>query len=97
MILALTAAKSPSVWDQPGTPAFLVVFGMGVILYFVFRSLVKHLRKINDAARLEAARLEDQPDGAAKSSAQFGGLEPGSDDRALSDRGKADRGLADRG
>ena len=43
--------------------AFLVVFGMGVILFFVFRSMAKHLRKVNDAARAEAeaeARAEAQ-------------------------------------
>jgi Na+-transporting methylmalonyl-CoA/oxaloacetate decarboxylase gamma subunit len=38
---------------QPGTIGFLVVFGMGVILYFVFRSMSRHLRKVNDAARAE--------------------------------------------
>ena len=53
--LAAAAAKSTSAWDQPGTLAFLVIFGMGVVLYFVFRSLAKQLRKINEAARLEAA------------------------------------------
>jgi len=48
---------------QPGTVAFLVVFGMAVILYFVFRSMSKHLRKVNQMARDEeeaAARAEGQ-------------------------------------
>jgi phosphotransferase system glucose/maltose/N-acetylglucosamine-specific IIC component len=48
---------------QPGTVAFLVVFGMAVILYFVFRSMSKHLRKVNEMARQEAeaqARAEGQ-------------------------------------
>lgn len=54
--LAAAAAKSTSAWDEPGTLGFLVVFGMGIILYFVFRSLSKHLRKINEAARLDASR-----------------------------------------
>lgn len=54
--LAVAVAKSTSAWDQPGTVAFLVVFGMAVILYFVFRSLAKHLRKVNEAARMEAMR-----------------------------------------
>lgn len=58
MELAVAAAKSTSAWDQPGTLGFLVVFGLAVILFFVFRSLGKHLRKINEAARLEAARAE---------------------------------------
>jgi hypothetical protein len=54
--LAAAAAKSTSAWDEPGTLGFLVVFGMGIILYFVFRSLARHLRKINEAARLDASR-----------------------------------------
>ena len=66
MELAAAAAKSPSAWDQPGTIAFLVIFGMGVILYFVFRSLAKHLRKINEAARLEAAKAETMQAGAVQ-------------------------------
>jgi hypothetical protein len=59
-LAAAAAAKSPSAWDQPGTLGFLVVFGMGVILFFVFRSLAKQLRKVNEAARLEA--LQSDPD-----------------------------------
>lgn len=60
-ILALAAAsKSTSAWDQPGTLGFLVVFGLAVILYFVFRSMVKHLRKVNEAARLEAEQQAKQ-------------------------------------
>ncbi|HEX9032005.1 MAG TPA: hypothetical protein VF834_09180 [Streptosporangiaceae bacterium] len=63
-------AASPSVFDQPGTVAFLVIFGMGVILFFVFRSMSKHLRKIAMAARAEeeaaarAAAGEGEADGA---------------------------------
>jgi hypothetical protein len=57
-LAAAAAAKSTSAWDQPGTLGFLVVFGMAVVLYFVFRSLARHLRKINEAARLEAAQSE---------------------------------------
>jgi hypothetical protein len=56
--LAAAAAKSVSAWDQPGTLAFLVIFGMGVILYFVFRSMARQLRKVNEAARLEASQAE---------------------------------------
>jgi hypothetical protein len=65
-------ATSPGLLDQPGTVAFLVIFGMGVILFFVFRSMAKHLRKINMAARAEAeaaaraaAGSGDQADGAS--------------------------------
>ena len=65
-LAAAAAANSSSAWAQPGTLGFLVVFGMGVILYFVFRSLAKHLRKINEAAKAEAA----QADGALAESAR---------------------------
>lgn len=58
--LAAAAAKSVSAWDQPGTLAFLVIFGMAVILFFVFRSMAKQLRKVNEAARLEASQAEGQ-------------------------------------
>jgi hypothetical protein len=64
-LAAATAANSSSAWAQPGTLGFLVVFGMGVILYFVFRSLAKHLRKINEAARAEAAQADGAPGGGA--------------------------------
>jgi hypothetical protein len=52
------AASSPSVWDQPGTLGFLVVFGMAIVLYFVFRSMAKQLRKVREAARIEAEQAE---------------------------------------
>lgn len=53
MHVSAVLAAGPSAFDQPGTLGFLVVFGMGVILYFVFRSMAKHLRKVNTAARIE--------------------------------------------
>ncbi len=31
----------------PGTLGFLVVFGLGVVLFFVFRSMTRHLRKVS--------------------------------------------------
>ena len=37
----------------PGTLGFLVVAGMGLVLFFLFRSMSKHLRKVNDQARRE--------------------------------------------
>ena len=61
--LAAAKAASTSAWDEPGTIAFLVILGMSVIMYFVFRSLVRHLRKINEAARQEAAQAEQSADG----------------------------------
>ena len=35
----------------PATLGFLVVFGMAVVLTMLFRSMTKHLRKVNQAAR----------------------------------------------
>jgi hypothetical protein len=46
-------AVSQGLLDQPGTVAFLVVFGMAVACVFLFRSMSKHLRKVADAARAE--------------------------------------------
>jgi hypothetical protein len=60
-------AASPGAFDQPGTLGFLVVFGMGVILYFVFRSMAKHLRKVNTAARQEEEARQKAGAGAAAS------------------------------
>jgi hypothetical protein len=54
-----------------------MVFGMAIILFFVFRSLAKHLRKINEAARLEAARAEAGQDSVQPAHG------PGSDARRL--------------
>jgi len=51
---AATHAAATGVLAQPGTTAFLVIFGMAVILFFVFRSMAKHLRKVSQAARDEA-------------------------------------------
>jgi hypothetical protein len=69
-------AASHGILDQPGTVAFLVIFGMGVILFFVFRSMAKHLRKINMAARAEAEaaakaqQAEDAQDAATSGQAR---------------------------
>lgn len=52
------SSTSTSAWDQPGTLGFLVVFGMAVVLYFVFRSMSRHLRKVNEEARAEAEAAE---------------------------------------
>lgn len=56
------AAASSSSSAAPGTLAFLIVFGMAVVLVFLFRSMSKHLRKVNAAARQqeeEAAASKD--------------------------------------
>jgi Na+-transporting methylmalonyl-CoA/oxaloacetate decarboxylase gamma subunit len=71
--LEVAKAKPPpvntSLLAQPGTLGFLVVFGMAVILFFVFRSMSKHLRKVNDTARAEEdeARAAASKDSAAVS------------------------------
>lgn len=52
--LATSGSTQTSLLAQPGTVAFLVVFGMAVLLFFVFRSMAKHLRKVNQMARDEA-------------------------------------------
>jgi len=79
MELAAAAAKSVSAWDQPGTLGFLMVFGMAVILFFVFRSLAKHLRKINEAARLEAAQADPVQAGTVQGGTGQAGSGPGND------------------
>jgi hypothetical protein len=76
MELAAAAAKSTSAWDEPGTLGFLVVFGMAIILFFVFRSLARHLRKINEAARLEAAQAASVQAGSVQAGSVQAG-EPG--------------------
>jgi hypothetical protein len=53
--VTVLAAASPSAFDQPGTLGFLVVFGLAIILYFLFRSMAKHLRRVNQAAAAEQA------------------------------------------
>jgi hypothetical protein len=53
--VTVLAAASPSAFDQPGTLGFLVVFGLAVILYFVFRSMAKHLRRVNESAAASEA------------------------------------------
>jgi len=52
------AAASASSSAQPGTLAFIVVFGMAVVMTFLFRSMSKHLRKVNAAARRDEASAE---------------------------------------
>lgn len=61
-------AVSHGILDQPGTVAFLVIFGMAVILFFVFRSMAKHLRKVQMAARAEAEDAAKEKAAAEESS-----------------------------
>ena len=53
MTTLVAAAASSNA--APGTLAFVIVFGMAVILVFLFRSMSKHLRKVNTAAREQSA------------------------------------------
>ena len=58
------AAASANSSAEPGTLAFIIVFGMAVVLTLLFRSMSKHLRKVNSAARREqdaAASAQDPP------------------------------------
>ncbi len=74
--VAAGGASQSGVFAQPGIVAFLVVFGMAVLLYFVFRSMSKHLRKVNQQARDEEdaqlAMTAASEDGAAR--AQHNGV-----------------------
>ena len=58
----LAGSANNNLLAQPGTIAFLIVFGMGVVCFFLFRSMSRHLRKVNQAARdeAEAAEREDE-------------------------------------
>ncbi len=47
----MTAVAVSSNSVAPGTLGFLVVFGMAAVLTVLFRSMIKHLRKVNQAAR----------------------------------------------
>ncbi len=87
-------AASQSFLDQPGTVAFLVVFGMGVMLFFVFRSMSKHLRKINMAARAEAEAAARAQDGTAQDGTAQDGTAEG--EGALEDDSQNRAGTADR-
>jgi hypothetical protein len=62
MTVPLAAAGGNAVVD--GTLGFLIVGGMAVVVVFLFRSMSKHLRKVNDAApddRPGAARAGRAP------------------------------------
>lgn len=79
LLAAAAAAKSPSLWAEPGTLGFLVVFGMGVILYFVFRSMSKQLRKVREAAAAE--QEQPGPGQGSDGGSPPGGLRPDSGDQ----------------
>jgi len=51
----LAAGQSAASSAAPGAIGFLVVAGMGLAVFFLFRSMTKHLRKVRLAAENEAA------------------------------------------
>lgn len=66
----LAAGQSAASSAAPGAIGFLVVAGMGLAIFFLFRSMTKHLRKVNLAAENAAAPPAKTgpsagPDGAA--------------------------------
>jgi hypothetical protein len=60
------AASSASSNAEPGTLAFIIVFCLCVALVFLFRSMSKHLRRVNAAARQEEAAAAKDPARAGK-------------------------------
>lgn len=66
------AATSPDNSAAPGTLGFLVVFGLAVVLTFVFWSMSRHIRRVNEAARrdeeAQAAARDKEPGQAAAAS-----------------------------
>lgn len=76
--MMLVAASSSSD-AAPGTLGFLVVFGMAVLLFFVFRSMSKHIRKVNGVARKDQAAGSPQANGrdVDAASASSGGARQG--------------------
>ncbi|HSZ46185.1 MAG TPA: hypothetical protein VK823_12655 [Streptosporangiaceae bacterium] len=72
MIVLAASSSSTSVFDQPGTLGFLVVFGMAVVLTLLFRSMSKHLRKVRQQAA--DAQAVEQPE---KTSTAGNGIKPG--------------------
>jgi len=54
-VTLLAAGQSAASSAAPGALGFLVVAGMGLAVFFLFRSMTKHLRKVRLAAESEAA------------------------------------------
>ncbi len=69
--MTLLAASTQSVASQvtPGLLGFLVVAGMGVAVFFLFRSMNKQLKKISPDPRVRAS-VAKRPRSAQSSSAQ---------------------------
>jgi hypothetical protein len=54
-VTLLAAGQSAASSAAPGAIGFLVVAGMGLAVFFLFRSMTKHLRKVRLAADESAA------------------------------------------
>jgi len=69
--VTLLAASTQSVASQvyPGLLGFLVVAGMGVAMFFLFRSMNKQLKKISPDPRVRAS-VAKRPPSAQSSPAQ---------------------------
>jgi hypothetical protein len=69
--VTLLAASSQSVASQvtPGLLGFLVVAGMGVAVFFLFRSMNKQLKKISPDPRVRAS-VAKRPRAGQSASAQ---------------------------
>jgi hypothetical protein len=83
----VTAVAVSSNSVAPGTLGFLVVFGMAAVLTVLFRSMTKHLRKVNQAAR----RDEEAAASGAQASAADAPPAPGTGDAAPASPGKQGR------
>lgn len=59
-------ASSATSNAEPGTLAFIIVFGLAVALVFLFRSMSKHLRRVNATARKDEGAAVKDPAGAGK-------------------------------
>jgi hypothetical protein len=68
MVLAISDASQAA----PGVLGFLVVAGMGLILYFLFRSMAKHLRKVS-APRPGTVEASSQSAGTVTASSRAAG------------------------
>ena len=75
MLVTLLAASSVASQVTPGLLGFLVVAGMGVAVYFLFRSMNKQLKKISPDPRVRAS-VAKQPPAAQSSSASNGDAKP---------------------
>ena len=73
----MTLLASSSVAEQvtPGLLGFLVVAGMGLAVFFLFRSMNKQLKKISPDPRVRAS-VARKPRSAQSSSAAPGGSSP---------------------